>query len=307
MHFSNIVMAIMAAVSLVSTSTLAAPTPSSSTSASSPSPTSNVTAANIKILNYALTLEHLEAEFYKAGLAKFNASAFTSAGFDAKVRDRFVHIGQHENSHVTTLTSVINSMKGKPVPVCQYNFPMANLTQFLAVAQALENTGVSAYLGAASGLSGALLTAAASITTVEARHSAYLNELWNQTAFPYAFDTPLSPQSVVTIASNFITSCPYNLGVTPFNQLTATLPSGNSTSVTTSFSGNGNSTSATTYCQFIYGMSSAVSPRSNCSLPSDADGYVYVLITDSSTPIAVTNSSHILAGPALLFNGNHTA
>jgi len=297
MHFSNIVLTVMVALSAVSTSTLAAPMPSN-----------NATAANIKILNYALTLEHLEAAFYKAGLAKFNASAFTNAGFGSDVLDRFVHIGQHENDHVSTLTSVINSMKGgKPVAACTYNFPMNNVSQFLAVAQALENTGVSAYLGAASNLTGSLLTAAASITTVEARHSAYLNELMNQTAFPYSFDTPLGAQEVVTIASNFIKSCPYNLGVTPFNQLTATLPSGNSTMVTTSFQGNGNSTSANTFCQFIYGSNTTVSARSNCSLPSDVDGYVYVVITNSSTPIKMGSSSHILAGPALLFNGNHAS
>ncbi|KAF9924045.1 hypothetical protein BGZ67_009521 [Mortierella alpina] len=260
------------------------------------------------VLNYALTLEHLEAEFYKQGLAKFNSSAFTSAGFDPKVRDRFVHIGQHESDHVSILTSVLNSMQAKPVPVCNYTFPMDNLTQFLAVAQALENTGVSAYLGAASGLSGDLLTAAAGITTVEARHAAYLNELLNQTAFPYAVDTALGPREVVTIASNFIKSCPYDLGVKPFNQLTATLQmgSGNSTKVITSFMGPYNSTSMNTFCQFLYGNKSASSPRSQCILPADAGGYVYVMVTNSSAPMNNTNESQVLAGPALLFNGAHS-
>ncbi|KAG0042112.1 hypothetical protein BGZ83_000881 [Gryganskiella cystojenkinii] len=313
MRSSNIIVAVMTVVGSVSVYTLAAPatsiypTPSTSSAPSAtPTPTNNATTTNLKVLNYALALEHLEAEFYKAGLAKFNSSAFTDAGFDSKVRDRFVHIGEHENDHVTTLTSAINSMKGKPVPACQYKFPMDNVTQFLAVAQALENTGVSAYLGAASGgLTGKLLTTAASIATVEARHAAYLNELWNQTAFPYSMDTPLDPRSVVTLAMNLIQSCPYDLGVMPYNQLNATLPSGNSTMVTTSFSGKGNSTSSSTYCQFIYGDDTEVSPRSNCSLPTDASGYIYLVITDSKTPITMSNSTHILAGPALLFNGAH--
>ncbi|KAF9109358.1 hypothetical protein BGW39_005134, partial [Mortierella sp. 14UC] len=145
---------------------------------------------------------------------------------------------------------------------------------FLAVAQALENTGVSAYLGAASGLSGRLLTAAASITTVEARHAAYLNELWGQSGFPYAFDTALGPREIATLATNFITSCPYDLGVKPFAQLTASLPAAgsNSTMVSTSFEGKGNMTDST-YCQFLYGNNVTVSPRSECALPDNASGY----------------------------------
>ncbi|KAF9358053.1 hypothetical protein BGX26_002574 [Mortierella sp. AD094] len=254
------------------------------------------------ILNYALTLEHLESEFYKQGLAKFDEDAFTEAGFDAKVRERISHIGEHENDHVSTLTAVIKSMNAEAVPVCSYNFPMDNLSQFLAVAQALENTGVSAYLGAASGLSGDLLTAAASITTVEARHASYLNELWGQMGAPYSFDTPLGPQEIVTIATNFITSCPYDLGVKPFTHLTASIE--DSGMVKTSFTGKG-AKSSNTYCQFLYGNKSAVSPRSDCTLPKDAVGYVFVLITSSKTPVTMTSMSNILAGPALVFNGSH--
>ncbi|KAF9148669.1 hypothetical protein BG015_009575 [Linnemannia schmuckeri] len=266
-------------------------------------------------LNYALSLEYLQAEFYKQGLAKFNESDFTNAGFDAKVRDRFTQIGEHENEHVSTLTSAIRSMNGSPVPMCNYSFPMDNVTQFLAAAQALETTGVSAYLGAASGLSDDLSTAAASglsndlvttaasITTVEARHAAYLNELWGQSGMPYAFDTPLGPRAVVTLATNFITSCPYNTTVKPFAQLTAWLPAAgsNSTKVTTSFEGNGANLNST-YCQFLFGNNVTVSPRDECALPQNATGYVYVLVTKDRTPLTLDRDSNVLAGPALLFN-----
>lgn len=261
------------------------------------------TASDIGVLNYALTLENLEAEFYKQGLAKYDESDFKNAGFDTKIWDRFNHIKEHETTHVTVLTEVIKSLNGSPVPACKYNFPLDSLTSFLAVAQALENTGTSAYLGAASGLSGDLLTAAATITTVEARHSAFLNELWGQSGIPYAFDTPLNPKEIVTIASNFITSCPYDLGVMPFIQLTASLPAKDSSKVKTSFTGDkGNSN---TWCQFLYDNKVGVSPRAQCTLPKDAEGYVYVVITDSATPITLKDDTHIVAGPALLFNGNH--
>jgi len=273
------------------------------TAAPAPSPANNQT---LTILNYALSLEYLEAEFYKQGLAKFNESDFTNGGFNSSVRDRFVHIGEHENEHIMVLTSVIKNMTGTPVSACNYTFPMDNVTQFLAVAQALETTGVSAYLGAASGLRGNLLTTAASITAVEARHAAYLNELWGQSAAPYAFDTPLGTREVLTLAMNFISSCPHNMTVKPFNQLMATLPASgsNSTMVTTSFQGIGaNSTS--TYCQFLFSNYVAVSPRSECALPDIATGYVYVFVTRNVIPITLTKDSNVLAGPALLFNGAH--
>ncbi|KAF9950013.1 hypothetical protein BGZ72_008247 [Mortierella alpina] len=294
MRFSTIALALGAIVASVS----AAPMP----------PKNGPWGQNVStVLNYALTLENLEAEFYKQGLAKFNATAFTDAGFNASIRERFVQIGQHESDHVATITSALNGTKVKPVPICTYNFPMDNLTQFLAVAQALEITGTSAYLGAVSGLSGDLLTAAAGITTVEARHSAFLNELWNQTAFPYSNDTALGPREIVTIASGFIKSCPYDIGFKPFNMLTASLSKGegNSTKVMTSFMGPKNGTDDQTYCQFLYGGKAASSPRRECALPSDVNGYVYVMVTDSNKPVNQTNENQILAGPALLFNGAH--
>ncbi|KAG0088505.1 hypothetical protein BGZ93_004040 [Podila epicladia] len=261
------------------------------------------TASDINILNYALTLEHLEAEFYNQGLAKYSEADFKKAGFDTKIWGRFNHIKEHEATHVTVLTSVISALKGSPVPVCKYEFPLDNLNSFLAVAQALENTGTSAYLGAASGLSGDLLTAAATITTVEARHSAFLNELWGQSGIPYTFDTPLNPKEIVTIASNFIASCPYDLGVMPFTQLTATLPAKGGSKVKTSFAGE--QSGVDTWCQFLYDNKVGVSPRDQCALPKDAEGYVYVVITDSETPITLKDDTHIVAGPALLFHGNH--
>ncbi|MDP9366776.1 MAG: ferritin-like domain-containing protein, partial [Chloroflexota bacterium] len=77
---------------------------------------------------------------------------------------------------------------------------------FLATAQALENTGVSAYTGAAQYLidSDELLTAALTIHGVEARHAAYLNLLNGENPFPMSFDEPLNPAEVVEIAGGFI-------------------------------------------------------------------------------------------------------
>ncbi|KAF8946591.1 hypothetical protein BGZ47_000119 [Haplosporangium gracile] len=258
-------------------------------------------ASDLGILNFALTLEHLENEFYTQGLHKFGPDAFKAYHLDHKIRERFVHIGQHESTHVTVLTSVIESMGGTPVPKCTYKFPLDDLETFIAVARALENTGVSAYTGAAAGItSGDLLTAAASIATIEGRHSSFLNDVVGEDGAPYPFDTPLTPREVVTIATNFIESCPYDLGVAPFKQLTASIK-GNR--VKTSYEKE--EAGRQEWCQFLYNNKVVVSRRQECKLPPTVTGYVYVVITDTATPITLKDESRILAGPALLFRGDH--
>jgi len=258
-------------------------------------------ASDIGILNFALTLEHLEAEFYTQGLHKFGPDAFNDAHFDGKIRERFVHIGAHESTHVTVLTSVIESLGGTPVPKCTYKFPLDNVETFAAVARALENTGVSAYLGAAAGISSEdLLTAAASIATVEGRHSSFLNEIVGEDGAPYAFDTPLTAREVVTIATNFIESCPFDLGITPFKQLKASI---NGDKVETSYEDE--VVDRQTWCQFLYNNKVVVSRREECKLPPTVNGYVYVVITDTVKPITLKDEDRILAGPALLFRGDH--
>ncbi|KAF9406308.1 hypothetical protein BGZ76_006359, partial [Entomortierella beljakovae] len=74
----------------------------------------------INILNFALTLEHLEAAFYKWGLDKFDDKAFKDAGYDDYIRESFVHIEDHESTHVDTLTQIIKTLNGSPVSPCKY-------------------------------------------------------------------------------------------------------------------------------------------------------------------------------------------
>ena len=162
----------------------------------------------ISVLNYALTLEHLENAFYRDGLATLTEQAFIDVGFDATLFDYLAEIGAHEAEHVDTLTQVITSLDGEPVAEGTYDFGEAfnDAEAFLATAQALENTGVDAYTGAAQYLidSDDLLTAALTIHGVEARHAAYLNVVNGENPFPDAFDEPLTPAEVVDIAGGFI-------------------------------------------------------------------------------------------------------
>lgn len=161
-------------------------------------------ADDIEVLNYALTLEHLEAAFYREGVPQFT---FGAGPFAESIDAYLAEIGEHEAAHVTTLTQVITELGGEPVAEATYDFGYTDAASFLATAAAVENLGVQAYDGAGAAISDpGLLTAAGSIVAVEARHAAYLNIITGAEPFPAAFETPLSPDDVLEIAGPFIVS-----------------------------------------------------------------------------------------------------
>jgi len=159
---------------------------------------------DIAILNFALTLEHLENSYYRDGLGLF--PDLLSDGFGSPVLDRLAEIQAHEQAHVDTLTAVITDLGGEPVLEQAYDFTdaYASDSAFLETAQALENVGVGAYNGAGPLIEDpALLTAAGSIVSVEARHAAYLNLINDESPFPGAVDEPLTPDEVLEAAGPF--------------------------------------------------------------------------------------------------------
>ncbi len=139
----------------------------------------------VEILNYALTLEYLEAEFYVTGLASPNLVTGVAKG-------SIETISKHETAHVAFLRAAIVASGGAPVAKPTFDFtagmgsgngPFAdvftNMDTFLAVAQTFEDTGVRAYKGRAAEIvgGGELLTAALRIHSVEARHAAHIRTL----------------------------------------------------------------------------------------------------------------------------------
>jgi rubrerythrin len=162
--------------------------------------------SDIDVLNYALTLEHLEYSFYRDGLGLFS---FGQDSRGQSIDTNFAAIRDHEGAHVETLASVIADLGGTPVEEATYDFgdAYADPMAFMMTAAALENTGVSAYDGAGQFITDPeLLTAAGSIVAVEARHASYLNLLTGQIPFPAAFETPLTMDEVLEIAGPFIAS-----------------------------------------------------------------------------------------------------
>lgn len=140
----------------------------------------------LEVLNFALTLEYLEAEFYNTGLA---SGALIPAGDD---RNAFQVIANHENAHVSFLRQTIAAFGGTPVSKPTFDFTagngsmsgpftgvFSNYSLFLAVSQTFEDTGVRAYKGQAGNLisSNEVLRAALQIHSVEARHAAHVREI----------------------------------------------------------------------------------------------------------------------------------
>lgn len=170
---------------------------------------------DVAVLNYALTLEYLEAAFYEAALDNISESDLVDDGPLADFGDPITDsaygnletIRDHERTHAETLVSVIESLDGDPVDEPEFDFGSAveEPGEFIATAVQLEDTGVAAYAGAAPYIEDAsLVPPALSIHSVEARHAAFLRALDQQVPFPEAFDEPLPRSEVLDIASAFI-------------------------------------------------------------------------------------------------------
>ena len=135
------------------------------------------TSGVVDVLNFALTLEYLENEFYVMGLA-------ASGLIPAADRTIFTQIGKHETAHVAFLkTALGTSAVAKPTFdfTAGGAFPTAfsDYMTFLTLSQAFEDTGVRAYKGQAGNLisDDGTLTAALQIHSVEARHASEVRRL----------------------------------------------------------------------------------------------------------------------------------
>lgn len=153
---------------------------------------------DVGILNFALTLEYLEADFYNV-----KGKALALSGEARKYAREF---GAEEAAHVTALSAAIKQLGGKPVAKPTFVFPATSEKTFLALASVLENTGVGAYNGAAPSLkSKEVLASAGSIVQIEARHAAAIDLLIGKSPTPNeGFDKPLMKSEVLTAVKPLI-------------------------------------------------------------------------------------------------------
>lgn len=245
-----------------------------------------------QILQYALTLEHLEDYYYHTYLNQFSEADFEAAGFPNWVRARISQIAEHEAQHVELLSGAIGASAVKP---CEYKFPVTDVASFVGLATLVENVGVSAYLGAAASIQEkAYLTVAGSILTTEARHQAWINSaVLKNSAWSGPEDTPLDFNEVYSIASAFITSCPESNGPLPFKAFPA-LAIGADGSITTDASLDG------AYVQVVSGLASNVYPVKDGKVTIPPVQGIYYAVLTSTSNNADVNDGNILAGPAIL-------
>ncbi|CAL65750.1 ferritin-like domain-containing protein [Christiangramia forsetii] len=127
------------------------------------------------VLNFALTLEYLEAEFYNMGLESGIIADENMTVFET--------ISKHEDDHVEFL---VNALGENAIAKPTFDFtagglvdPFGNYDDFLALAQGFEDTGVRAYKGQAVALAGddTLLEYALQIHSVEARHASKVRRI----------------------------------------------------------------------------------------------------------------------------------
>jgi Ferritin-like domain len=158
---------------------------------------------DIGILNYALTLEYLEAAFYNgATAAKLPLSAQAAVFLETVTKD--------ENEHVKFLKKALGK-KAAAEPKFDFKGANTNAETFMATAEVLENTGVHAYSGQALNIkTAAYVKAAVSILTIEARHASVIGLLNGSKGMITpngAFDTPYTAQKVLAAvkSTGFIT------------------------------------------------------------------------------------------------------
>jgi hypothetical protein len=179
-----------------SSSSSSATTGAASSSATASSSSTN-SSGDLAIVNYALTLEYLEAQFYdkviKSGLF---------SGTNLSVIKTF---GSEEHEHVAALHKVAMSL-GTPAAKPKGKFPLKDAASVTKLAATVENLGAAAYLGQAGNIkSKEILAAALAIHTVEARHAATLNLLLKLSPTPDgAFAKPMSMAEVLKVVKPFI-------------------------------------------------------------------------------------------------------
>jgi len=157
----------------------------------------------VDILNYALTLEYLEAGFYERGVG--------GDLLEGRELDLLIPIREHEQAHVAAITDTINALGGKPVEKPKLKFPKGTFddrSKFLTLASTFEELGVKAYQGQVPALidNEELLIAAGSIAGVESRHAAILADLIGEDPFPRPIEAQLPMPKVLKAAMQFIKS-----------------------------------------------------------------------------------------------------
>jgi Ferritin-like domain len=166
--------------------------PRSASSAASPE-------QDVRILNFALLVEYLQAKFY--------AEATAAGKLRGELREYARIVGAQEASHVAFIRSALGP-NARPEPRFNFGDAVRDPQEFTDAAVELEDLVVAAYNGQAPNLTASALAAAARIVSVEARHAAWIRDLAGLHPAPGATDKPRGAKSVRTALAEtgFLTS-----------------------------------------------------------------------------------------------------
>jgi len=156
----------------------------------------------VDVLNYALTLEHFEASFYRTANG-------TDGLIPARYRELFREIGKHETGHVALLSGVLGDAAVKAPKFDftaggKYPDVFSNFKTFSTLSSTIEDTGVAAFKGQITNLAGTpVLQTALQIHSVEARHAGSVRVLVGKSGSDEAFDKPMSKSEVLEAVKPF--------------------------------------------------------------------------------------------------------
>ena len=157
---------------------------------------------DVDILNFALTLEYLEAAFYTEALKQVG-------DLSGDVKELATTIRDDENEHVDAISATVKKLGGKPAakPGVDFGKAFASEKSFLTTAVVFEDLGVGAYNGAGPSIkSKEVLAAAGSIVQVEGRHAGIVRLLNGDKIAPSPFDKGIPMAEVLAKAKPFIKS-----------------------------------------------------------------------------------------------------
>ena len=263
---------------------------------------------DLDILQYALTLEHLENVFYKQGIEQFSESDFVAAGFSTEYFTNLLYVSTDEQDHVELLTSAIAATGATPVAACTYVFPYTDPMSFVGLASILEGVGTSAYLGGAGLItSKTYLGVAGSILVTESIHTSLQRFNLGEIAPANPYGTALGLNEVYTLAASFITSCPASnpaLPVKAFPGLTATQGEPTSQGISFTFM-PASAPPATFFVTFVSGLTitsvagTMVGDMVSVVIPDTVQGQSYAFITNQNVTTSLMDSD-VLFGPAIV-------
>jgi len=261
------------------------------------------------ILQYALTLEHLENAFHKEALSKYPRQQWLDAGFTSAYYDNLKYIAHDEESHVVALTAALSAAGATPVAACEYSFPYTDPKSFVALSSALEGVGTSAYLGGAPLIqSKEYLGVAGSILVTEALHTSLQRFNLGQVAPANPYGTALGVNPVYTLAAAFIKSCPDSnaaLPVKAFPALAAIQGQPTAPGISFQFAAPEQAPTGEFFVTFISGLATTSMPatldgdRITTTIAPTSEGQTYAILTNANVTSALTDAQ-VIAGPAIL-------